>query len=67
MVPKILHFLIVNITNGEINLDTKTIKFGANKDILMSYIKVFVKTLKESQKKELIQLLSKLLINFSIS
>lgn len=67
MVPKILHFLIVNITNGEINLDNKTIKFGANKNRLMSYLKVFIKILKDSQKKELIQLLSKLLINFSIS
>lgn len=42
-VPRIKHFLIVNITQGTIDANTGAYSFGANQNKLIGYLKVFKK------------------------
>ena len=42
-VPRLKHFIIVNITQGNIDGDTGSYSFGANQNKLIGYLKVFKK------------------------
>jgi len=44
-IPRIKHFLIVNITMGNINADTGEYTFGANENKLLGYLRVLKKHL----------------------